>query len=84
MDADRKPAEPEFPYALGDRVWLDANRDGIQGSSETSITGAIVSLRAGDGSLLATTTTDANGAYRLTSLPGTYTVDINYPANYVT
>ncbi|MDO8986810.1 MAG: hypothetical protein Q7V14_01100, partial [Coriobacteriia bacterium] len=41
VDADGKPAEPEFPYALGDRVWLDANRDGIQGSSETSITGAI-------------------------------------------
>ena len=42
----------------------------------------MVSLRDGDGSLLATTTTDASGFYELTSLPGTYTVDINDPANY--
>ena len=32
VDADGVPTEPEFPYALGDRVWLDADRDGVQDS----------------------------------------------------
>ncbi len=83
MDVNGVPVEPEFPYAIGDRVWLDANRNGMQDSGETSIGAAVLTLRDASGSFLSTTTADADGFYRLTTLPGTYTVDINDPANYV-
>ncbi len=83
VDASGTPVEPEFPYAIGDRVWLDANRNGLQDSGETSIGAAILTLRDAAGSFITSTTADSNGLYRLTTLPGTYTVDVNDPANYV-
>ncbi|MDZ4169337.1 MAG: SdrD B-like domain-containing protein, partial [Coriobacteriia bacterium] len=83
VDASGTPVEPEFPYAIGDRVWLDANRNGVQDSGETSIGAAVLTLRDSVGSFIATTAADASGFYRFTTLPGTYTVDINDSANYV-
>ncbi len=82
VDASGTPVEPDFPYALGDRVWLDNNRNGLQDSGETSITGVTLTLRDGAGSFIATASTDASGGYGLTTLPGTYTVDVSDPSNY--
>ncbi len=64
--------------AIGDRVWLDENSDGIQDAGETGIANATVQLFASNGTtLLATTTTDINGEYVFSGVsPGTYVVKV--------
>ena len=74
--------------SLGDRVWLDANRNGLQDSGEVGAAGVKVSLLdAGGNPTGASATTDANGAYSFTNLkPGTYSVQFDkasLPANHV-
>ena len=72
---------PEVPQAqtaitggvasLGDRVWLDADADGIQDPGEPGIPDVQVALYASDGTLLDSRATDATGFYRFTDLePG--------------
>jgi hypothetical protein len=67
------------PLQIGNRIWLDANADGIQGADETTAgvpTGTIVTLRSpgingifGDADDQTwTTTTDANGNYYFSTL----------------
>jgi SdrD B-like domain len=56
-------------YAIGDRVWLDLNSDGIQQPDEPAGS-ATVTLRSGAGDVVATTTTDATGRYRFSNLSG--------------
>ncbi|MEM7091968.1 MAG: SdrD B-like domain-containing protein [Actinomycetota bacterium] len=49
---------------IGNYVWLDLDGDGIQDPGETPLEGVTVTLYAADGTtVLATTTTDANGEY---------------------
>ncbi len=56
---------------IGDRVWLDLDQDGVQDPDEPALAGVGVSLIAGDGTtVLATTTTDANGLYNFGSADG--------------
>ncbi len=72
--------------AIGDFVWYDANRDGIQNVGEPGIPNVTVALyRDTDGSgalsggdtLVATLTTDADGGYLFNNLPpATYFVDV--------
>ncbi|MEM9598638.1 MAG: SdrD B-like domain-containing protein, partial [Acidobacteriota bacterium] len=79
----------DFGYArdsatgvIGDRVWLDADGDGVQDGAETGLGGVTVELYdpgpdgavgGGDDVLLATAVTDANGNYAFTGLaPGIY------------
>jgi 5-hydroxyisourate hydrolase-like protein (transthyretin family) len=54
-------------YAVADRVWLDVNRDGIQQPGEPAAE-AKVSLLTPLHTVLATTTTDAQGHYQFTDL----------------
>jgi DNA-directed RNA polymerase II subunit RPB1 len=62
-------------YAIGDKVWIDSNHNGVQDGSEPPLPGVKVSLLDGDGKTVATTTTDANGRYIFDNLPaGTYQV----------
>jgi hypothetical protein len=69
------------PGSLGDRVWLDADANGMQDVGESGVPGTVVELRDGDGVLLGTVTTDAGGYYGFLSVPaGTYTVTITPPA----
>jgi protocatechuate 3,4-dioxygenase beta subunit len=56
-------------YAVGDRVWLDQNSDGIQQSDEPAAS-ATVSLLSVAGNVVATTTTDATGRYQFSNLRG--------------
>jgi protocatechuate 3,4-dioxygenase beta subunit len=56
-------------YAVGDRVWLDQNADGIQQSDEPAAS-ATVSLLSVAGNMVATTTTDATGRYHFSNLRG--------------
>ncbi|RIN72313.1 hypothetical protein BU015_12605, partial [Staphylococcus simulans] len=61
-------------YNLGDYVWEDSNKDGIQNSNEVGIAGVTVTLTKPDGTT-ETTVTDANGKYEFTGLEnGDYTV----------
>ena len=46
---------------LGDYVWWDQNHDGLQTAGEPGFAGVTVNLYNGSGTLVGTTTTDANG-----------------------
>ncbi len=62
--------------SLGDRVWNDADGDGIQDAGENGLTGVTVQLLSGS-TVIATTTTGANGIYTFGNLAaGTYTVRV--------
>ncbi len=57
------------PNQIGNYVWLDTDRDGVQDPCESGIQGVNVSLYelvGGTSTLIATTTTSANGTYYFT------------------
>ena len=54
--------------SVGDYVWYDVNRDGIQTAGEPAVPGVTVNLYDETGVLLATVVTDANGFYSFTDL----------------
>jgi hypothetical protein len=56
-------------YAVGDRVWLDMNSDGVQQPDEPAAS-ATVLLLTGTDNVVATTNTDATGHYEFTNLRG--------------
>ena len=66
--------------SIGDYVWRDVNRDGIQDVIEPAVVGVVVNLYAADGTtFLATTTTNPNGFYSFVGLlPST-----NYVVKFV-
>jgi uncharacterized repeat protein (TIGR01451 family) len=70
--------------SLGDRVWLDANKNGIQDDGEKGIADVVVKLLNEDGSESGkTTTTNKDGIYSFTSLkPAKYKVKIELPTGY--
>ncbi|MEM7531643.1 MAG: SdrD B-like domain-containing protein [Chloroflexota bacterium] len=74
------------PAALGDRVWLDSNQDGLQDEGEPGVQGVMVTLYevAGQGNtLIATTQTDLNGIYQFAGLvAGDYVVEFALPTEY--
>jgi hypothetical protein len=55
---------------VGDYIWYDRNQNGIQNPDEPGLAGVDVSLVAGDGTVVATATSGANGAYRFTGVCG--------------
>ncbi len=64
-------------YTVGNTVWWDANNNGTKDAGEAGIGGVNMALLNSDGSLRATTTTDANGKYYFSGLPaGNYQVAI--------
>jgi uncharacterized repeat protein (TIGR01451 family) len=72
--------------SLGDRVWIDSNRDGIQDPAELGVRGVTVTLYDGSGNPLRSVDTDGNGNYLFTGLtPGVpYSVGFsNLPSGYV-
>jgi SdrD B-like domain len=61
--------------SLGDKVWVDTNRDGVQNEGEPGVPNMTVELRDANGTVIKTTVTDANGNYKFVDLkPGTYSV----------
>ncbi|MCB1183612.1 hypothetical protein KDM41_09260 [bacterium] len=72
---------------LGDRVWLDANGDGIQDEGEPGVEGVIVTLQActGDTAFAAVAdTTDAEGYYLFDAFEaGDYQVHFALPDGHV-
>jgi len=69
---------------LGDFVWKDINKNGIQDSGEPGIPGVTVTLRTPGGTLISTTVTDSQGKYLFPNLqPGSYVVCFALPPGYV-
>ncbi|MCX5204547.1 SpaA isopeptide-forming pilin-related protein [Streptomyces sp. NBC_00237] len=61
----------EAPVQIGNRVWFDRDRDGIQGAAEEPLPGATVTLKDKNGAVLETTTTNARGEYYFQVKPRT-------------
>ncbi len=55
------------PIEVGDRVWFDADQDGIADPEEMALDGVVIELVDSAGTVIATTTTDANGLYLFNS-----------------
>ena len=67
---------------LGNRVWLDTNKNGIQDPGENGIGGICVNLYDEQGNLLQKTTTDTNGYYGFNvEKSQTYTLEFVKPVN---
>ena len=78
--------------SIGDKVWNDLDRDGIQNAGELGVDGITVTLLDGSGNPILnnsdspiTTTTANGGEYKFDDLlPGTYSVGFSgLPADYV-
>ena len=62
-------------YAVGDYVWIDTDRDGVQDPGEEVLAGVTVELLNAAGTVVGTATTDAQGRYLFDNLvAGTYQV----------
>jgi uncharacterized repeat protein (TIGR01451 family) len=57
------------PAAIGDRVWIDTDHNGIQDTGEVGVPGVGVTLHDATGATVGHTTTDANGLYLFDRLP---------------
>jgi protocatechuate 3,4-dioxygenase beta subunit len=84
------------PIEIGNRVWRDANSNGVQDPDEPAISGATVRLyrpgfgpdgiagNADDNAPLATAVTNASGNYYFSSASGTSTGNARYNINLLT
>jgi uncharacterized repeat protein (TIGR01451 family) len=68
------------PIEIGNRVWLDANNNGVQDPGESPIANVQVRLTDRFGNSVIATT-DANGEYRFSSAAGTNTSNAIYNLN---
>ncbi|MFY9821172.1 MAG: SdrD B-like domain-containing protein [Thermoanaerobaculia bacterium] len=90
LTAGQSRTDVDFGYrgtlSVGDRVWNDANGNGVQDTGETGLNGVTVQLLDNGGNVIATTTTAGNGNYTFSNLgAGTYTVKVvssTLPAGY--
>ncbi len=84
VDAGVTQNSPAGTARLGDKVWFDANADGIQDAGEPGVAGVTVTLYNSGGTAIGTTTTDASGYYQFINLAAaTYSVGFsNLPAGY--
>jgi protocatechuate 3,4-dioxygenase beta subunit len=71
------------PAALGDFVWFDQDKDGLQDAGEPGVPNATVHLKNAANVIIASTVTNASGIYGFNNLtPGTYSVQFVLPAGY--
>ncbi|MCE7988751.1 MAG: hypothetical protein DYG89_46950 [Caldilinea sp. CFX5] len=76
VDAGLIPPQPNLG-SIGDRVFNDTNRDGIQNAGEPGVPGVTVQLKDCNNNVLRTTATDNNGIYGFTGLAaGCYRIGI--------
>ena len=68
------------PIEIGNRVWLDSNKDGFQDAGEAGISGITVTLclASAPTTAVSTAVTDANGNYYFSSATGTSTASARY------
>ncbi len=85
VDAGIVPMTPSGMASIGDKVWIDANNNGLQDAGEQGVGGVTVTLYAANGTtVIRTTQTDAQGNYIFDGLnAGSYVVGFsNLPARY--
>jgi len=72
-----QPADAQVATAsIGDRVWLDANSNGLQDPGESGVRSISVVATDAAGVFAGVATTDSSGAYLIEDLPaGTYTLE---------
>ncbi|WP_460751162.1 DUF5979 domain-containing protein [Myceligenerans cantabricum] len=58
---------PPAPVGIGNRVWFDADQDGLQGADEPGIGGVTVELLDAAGDVVGTRTTREDGTYSFSS-----------------
>ncbi len=70
-------------FCLGDLIWLDSNKDGIQDSNEGGVENITITLYSENGDTLATDITDSNGRYEFCNLDnGNYSIRVDAPSGY--
>ncbi len=68
---------------LGDFVWEDLNKNGIQEPGEPGVEGVMVKLKDGSGQVIGATQTDNTGYYEFTGLQaGSYSVMFTLPEGF--
>jgi len=68
-DNDAQASLTVLPVSIGDHVWWDVNRDGLQTAGEAPVKNVVVTLYKADGTTkVASTTTDDKGFYSFTDL----------------
>jgi hypothetical protein len=71
------------PAGLGNYVWNDINKNGVQDENEPGIPGVEVQLFDANGVEVQSTTTDSTGFYEFTGLaPGEYSLKFIKPTGY--
>lgn len=69
--------------SVGDYVFFDENKNGVQDRGESGIANITVTLHSQDGQVLATTTTDNNGYYDFGCInAGAYYINFTVPEGY--
>ncbi|MGX7358918.1 SdrD B-like domain-containing protein, partial [Dolosigranulum pigrum] len=83
VEVQPEVAEPERKvYSIGDKVWVDSDKDGVQDLGEQGLANVTVKLVDEFGNVQ-TTTTNRNGEYRFDNLDeGTYQVIFQTPEGY--
>lgn len=72
------------PASLGDKVWEDLNKNGIQDNNEHGLPNVTVKLFDCNNNLISTTTTNSQGYYLFSNLePGDYYVQFIPPQSYI-
>ncbi len=73
-----------FTATIGNRVWQDTSKDGIQDAGEPGLAGVNVTLFTSDNVAVATAVTDSQGFYLFEDvLPGAYYVQVDALPGYV-
>lgn len=70
--------------SVGDFVWFDVNKNGIQDNGETGLAGITVKLFDCSDNLMSVTTTNSQGYYKFENLnPGNYYLKFEAPTSYL-
>ncbi len=68
---------------VGDYIWNDANKNGIQDSNESGLSGITVTLYTENGTQVFETVSTANGQYEICNItPGNYYIELDTPVGY--
>ena len=77
------PNETPKTASIGDKVWLDANKNGVQDNNEAGVSGVTVQLKDAAGNIIASQVTDSSGNYLFDKLAaGEYQVGVTAPSQY--